>query len=157
MSGMEHGLSARFVDRAVANARAIRGAPEAIALVGIVRLGVSYFAILHFHRESVAALNEQIDSQERLLAEGDGFERLVPWHESQGFRSIPASRVALAPARANLFGLAGATVADFEHFDLRDPRRRMNIDDVALVRLHPWIDPELPAPSKRPLRGAQKH
>jgi hypothetical protein len=44
MSGMEHGLSARFVDRAVANARAIRGAPEAIALVGIVRLGVSYFA-----------------------------------------------------------------------------------------------------------------
>ena len=85
MSGIEHGLSARFVNRAVAKARAIRGAPEAIALVGIVRLGVSYFAILHFHRESVAALNEQI----ALLAEGDGLERLVPWHGSQGFRNIP--------------------------------------------------------------------
>jgi hypothetical protein len=38
---------------------------------------------------------------------------------------------------ANLVGrAAGAVVANFEHFDLLDPRRRANIDDVALVRLH---------------------
>src|SRR5215472_16878438 len=38
---------------------------------------------------------------------------------------------------ANLFGLAaGAAVANFEHFDLLNPRRRQNIDDVARLRLH---------------------
>jgi len=68
MSGMEHGLIARIVDRAVANARVIRGAPEAIALVGIIILGVSYFTLQHFHRERVA-LDDRIASQERLLAD----------------------------------------------------------------------------------------
>jgi hypothetical protein len=92
MSGMEHGLSARFVDRAVANARAIRGAPEAIALVGIVRLGVSYFAILHFHRESVAALNEQIASQERLLAEGRWIRTFGTVARKPGIPKHPAHR-----------------------------------------------------------------
>src|SRR5215469_12960727 len=38
---------------------------------------------------------------------------------------------------ADLFGFAGgAAVADFEHFDLLDPRRRVSVGDVALVRLH---------------------
>src|SRR5215469_9594786 len=38
---------------------------------------------------------------------------------------------------SNLFGLAtGAAVANFEHFDLLDPRRRANIDDIARLRLH---------------------
>ena len=38
---------------------------------------------------------------------------------------------------ANPVGRAeGAVVANFEHFDLLDPLRRANIDDVALVRLH---------------------
>jgi uncharacterized protein HemX len=64
---MEHGFSARINDRAVANARVIRGAPEAVALTVIITLGVSYFAFQHFHRERVAALNDRILSQERLL------------------------------------------------------------------------------------------
>ena len=67
MSDMEHGLIARIVDRAVANARVIRRAPEAVVLVGIITFGVSYFAFQHFHRERVAALNDTIASQERLL------------------------------------------------------------------------------------------
>jgi hypothetical protein len=67
MSDMEHGFFPRIIDRAVAIARVIRGAPEAVALVGIITLGVSYFAFQHLHRESVAALNDRILSQERLL------------------------------------------------------------------------------------------
>jgi hypothetical protein len=67
ISDMKHGFFARIIDRAVANARVIRGAPEAVALVGIITLGVSYFAFQHFHRERVAALNDRILSQERLL------------------------------------------------------------------------------------------
>ena len=66
---MEHGFSARINDRAVANARVIRGAPEAVALTVIITLGVSYFAFQHFHRERVAALNDRIVSQERLLTD----------------------------------------------------------------------------------------
>jgi len=64
---MEHGFFARIIDRAVANARVIRGAPEAVALVGIITLGVSYFAFQQLHRERVAALNDRVLSQERLL------------------------------------------------------------------------------------------
>jgi hypothetical protein len=67
MSDMEHGFFPRIIDRAVADARVIRGAPEAVALVGIITLGVSYFAFQHFHGESIAALNDRILSQERLL------------------------------------------------------------------------------------------
>ena len=41
------------------------------------------------------------------------------------------------PEVANLFALAAdGAVVNFEHFDLLDPRRRTNIDDVALLRLH---------------------
>ena len=41
---MERGLFACIRDRAVANARVLRGAPEAVALVGVITIGVSYFA-----------------------------------------------------------------------------------------------------------------
>lgn len=66
---MEHGFPTRIIDRVVANARVIRWAPEAVALVGIITVGVSYFAFQHFHRERVAALNDRIAAQERLLAD----------------------------------------------------------------------------------------
>ena len=64
---MNPGLLARIIDRVVANARVIREAPEAIALVGIITFGLSYFAFQHLHGERVAALNNRILSQERLL------------------------------------------------------------------------------------------
>jgi hypothetical protein len=66
---MEHWFVARIRDRVVANARAIRRAPEVVALVGIITLGVSSFAFQHFHLERVAALSDTIASQERLLAD----------------------------------------------------------------------------------------
>jgi hypothetical protein len=66
---MEHGFVGRTIDRIVADARVIRGASEAIVLVGIIVFGVSYFGFQHFHRERVAALKDRIAWQERLLAE----------------------------------------------------------------------------------------
>ena len=59
----------QVVDRAVANARVIRQAPETVALVGIITLGVSYFAFQQYHQERVAALNDRVASQERLLTD----------------------------------------------------------------------------------------
>jgi hypothetical protein len=72
MSDMEHGFFPRIIDRAVANARVIRGAPEAVALMGIITLGVSYFAFQHFHGESVAALNDRISDQTERGGSGCG-------------------------------------------------------------------------------------
>jgi hypothetical protein len=66
---MQQGLLGRIIDRAVANARVIRGAPESIVLVGIIVLGGSYSGFQHFHRERVAALNDRIASQDQLLAD----------------------------------------------------------------------------------------
>jgi hypothetical protein len=65
MSDIE--LRRLIIDRATANARAIREAPEAIALPLIVAIGVSYFAFQHFYRERVAVLNDRISSQAALL------------------------------------------------------------------------------------------
>jgi hypothetical protein len=69
MPDMEYGLFAQIIDRVVANARVIRGAPEAIALTALVAAGISYFGSLQIHRERVAALDETIASQERLLSD----------------------------------------------------------------------------------------
>ena len=66
---MERGLFAAIRNRVLANARVLIGAPEAVALVGVVSIGVSYFAFDNLHRERVAALNETIASQERLLTD----------------------------------------------------------------------------------------
>ena len=66
---MEAGLFARILDRAVASARVIRRAPEAIALAALLAAGISYFAFQQFHRESVGVLNQTIAAQGRLLAD----------------------------------------------------------------------------------------
>ena len=64
-----HGLVARIADRIVANARVVKGAPEALAFLGIVTLGLSYLVLQEFHRERIAILNDKIASQEVLLGE----------------------------------------------------------------------------------------
>ena len=66
---MEYDFVGRIIDRLVADARVIRGAPEAIVLVGIIVFGVSYSGFQHFHRERVADLNGRLASQDQLLAE----------------------------------------------------------------------------------------
>jgi hypothetical protein len=66
---MQRGFFARILDRVVANVRVVRGAPEAIALTAIVAVGMSCFTFQEFHRERLAALNDRIASQERLLTD----------------------------------------------------------------------------------------
>jgi hypothetical protein len=69
MSEMEQGFVGRTIDRVVADARVIRGAPEAVVLVGIIAFAVCYFGFQHFYRERFAALNDRITSQDRLLVD----------------------------------------------------------------------------------------
>jgi hypothetical protein len=66
---VEDGFLTRITDRAVANARVIRRAPEAVGLAGIITFAISYFAFEHLHREHLVALNERIASQERQLGD----------------------------------------------------------------------------------------
>ncbi len=66
---MEYGLVARIADRMMANARVAKGAPEVLALLGIITLGLSYLVLQEFHRERLAVLNDRIASQEALLGE----------------------------------------------------------------------------------------
>ena len=65
---MRNSVLSRVIDRLVANARAIRGAPEAIVLVMIVGIGISGFGFRHY-RERLADLNGRLASQDRLLTE----------------------------------------------------------------------------------------
>jgi hypothetical protein len=65
---MRDGLLSRIIDRVVANARAIRGAPEAIAVAGVIAVGMFYFGFQHY-RERLADLKERLASQDRLLTE----------------------------------------------------------------------------------------
>ena len=65
---MQSGFLSRSIDRLVANARVIRGAPEAILLVVIVGIGISGFGFQHY-RERLADLNAQLMPRDRLLTE----------------------------------------------------------------------------------------
>jgi uncharacterized coiled-coil protein SlyX len=65
---MQDGFLSRIIDRAAANARAIRGAPEAIVLVVIIGIGISGFGVW-YDRERLADLNGGLASQDRLLTE----------------------------------------------------------------------------------------
>ena len=61
------------------------------------------------------------------------FRRITAVRLPKERRQYDASREKVA----NLFGLtADAAVADFEDFNLLEPRRRANFHDVALMRLH---------------------
>ncbi len=61
---MQNGFLSGIIDRAAANARAIRQAPEAIVLAVIVAAGTSGFEF-----ERLADLNGRLGSQDRLLTE----------------------------------------------------------------------------------------
>jgi uncharacterized coiled-coil protein SlyX len=64
----QNGFLSGIIDRAAANARAIRQAPEAIVLAVIVAAGTSGFEFEHY-RERLADLNGRLASQDRLLTE----------------------------------------------------------------------------------------
>jgi hypothetical protein len=85
---MEHGLIARIADRAAANARVIRGAPEAVAFVGIITLGVSYFASSH-----IAVEDRETDSRLKRvwfwLHSGSFVSQLRGWSVSRSASQPP--------------------------------------------------------------------
>ena len=74
--------------------------------MGIITLGVSYFAFQHFHGESVAALNDRILSQERLLIDYrtklEGAEAAAAAQIEKLTRSLAAAQERLRPAKNEL-------------------------------------------------------
>jgi hypothetical protein len=65
---MQNGFPSGIIDRAAANARAIRQAPRAVILLIIVAVGACGFAFQQY-REGLADLNGRLASQDRLLTE----------------------------------------------------------------------------------------
>ena len=66
---MERGFAARLHDRALANARGVRAAPEVFLLLAVITFGVSYFAFRQVQGERLAVLENRVASQEALLAD----------------------------------------------------------------------------------------
>ena len=133
---MEHGFPTRIIHRVVANARVVRWAPEAVALVGIITLGGSYFAFQHFHRERVAALNDRVASQERLLA--DYRTRLKAAEEAAA--QIEKLTSSLAETQKSLSEAKGK-LASVEKRS-RDPRRLYEDNNPIALTQDPKIDLE---------------
>jgi hypothetical protein len=136
MTDMDPGLTARIIDRVVANARVIRGAPEAVALVGIITLGVSYFAFQHFHREAVDALDDKISSQERLLidyrAKLEGTEQAAAQIEKLT-SSLAAAQESLRQAKTTPVSIGKES---------RDPRRLYEGNSPIALTQDPKVDLE---------------
>jgi hypothetical protein len=154
---MEHRFVARILDRVVTNARAIRRAPEVVALVGIITLGVSSFVFQHFHRERVAALNDTIASQERLLA--DYRTQLKGAEEAAA--QIEKLTSSLAETQRSLNAAKTTPLPVSVENRSRDPRRLYDDNkSVALVR-DPKVDLDkkkisFPAVNAEALLGVNK-
>jgi 3-methyladenine DNA glycosylase Tag len=133
---VEHAFSARINDRVVANARVIRGAPEAVALTVIITLGLCYFAFQHFHRERVAALNDRILSQERLLID---YRAKLKGTEAAAAQ-IEKLTSSLAAAQESL-RQAKTTPVSIEK-QSRDPRRLYDGNSPIALTQDPKVDLE---------------
>jgi hypothetical protein len=136
MYGMERGLLVRIIDRAVANARVIRGAPEAIALTAIIAVGMSYLGLQQFDRERVAALNDRIASQERLLT--DYRTKLKGATPEEAVAQIDKLTSLLAETQKRMTETRGRPASDEKRS--RDPRRLYD-DNKPIALVHdPKID-----------------
>src|SRR5215472_17505033 len=65
---MTYGFVARLPDR-LAGAQPVRRLLEAAAVLAIIAIGTAFFLLQRTHQERIAALNERIAAQERLLSE----------------------------------------------------------------------------------------
>jgi len=133
---MEYGFLARIIDRVVANARVIRRAPETVALMAIITLGLSYFVFQQFHQEEVAALNDRIAAQERLLAEYrtklNGAEKAATQIENLT-RSLAEAQESLSEARSKPVPIEKQS---------RDPRRLYEGNNPIALAQDPKVDLE---------------
>ena len=102
----------------------------------IITLGVSYFAFQHFHRGRVAALNDGILSQERLLAE----YRTKLEGTGQAAAQIEKLTRSLAAAQESL-RQAKTTPVSIEK-QSRDPRRLYEGDSPIALTQDPKVDLE---------------
>jgi len=156
-SEMERGLFVCIRDRAVANARVLRGAPEAVALVGVITIGVSYFAFDHLHRERVTALNERIASQERLLT--DCRSKLKEATPDEAATQIQKLTSFLADAQTTLSAAKSKPVSVENRS--RDPRRLYADNQPIALISDPRVDLDkkkitFPAVTAEVLLGANK-
>lgn len=133
---MEHGFVARITDRAVANARVIRRAPEAIALMGVITLSVSFFAFQHFYGERAVALNARIASQEGLLT--DYRTKLRGATPDEAATQIEKMTSLLADAQKNLSEAKSKPVSADKRS--RDPRRLYEDDNPIAEVQDPKLD-----------------
>jgi hypothetical protein len=140
MSEMEHGFVGRTIDRVVADARVLRGAPEAVVLVGIIAF-VCYFGFQHFYRERFAALNDRITSQDRLLV--DYRTKLKGVTPDEAATQIERLTISLAETQESLSEAKSKPVAVENRS--RDPQRLYEDNNpIAEVR-----DPKLDLDNKK--------
>jgi hypothetical protein len=138
---MENGFLAPIVNRFVANARVVRGTPEAIVITIIAAIGMTYFVLQHFHRERVAALNDRIASKERLLT--DYRTKLHGAAPDEAAAKIEKLTSLLADAQTNLIAAKSKPVTVENR--PRDPRRLYEDEKpIALVS-----DPKIVLDKKR--------
>jgi hypothetical protein len=133
---MERSLLVIVIDRAAANARVIRAAPEAIALVAIVAVGLSSFGFEQFHRGRVAALNDSIASQERLLIDYrtklEGTDQAAAQIENLT-RSLAATQESLRQAKTTPVSIEKQS---------RDPQRLYEGNSPIALTQDPKVDLE---------------
>ena len=133
---MANGLVARIADRIVANARVVRGAPEALAFLGIMTLGFSYLVLQQFHRERLAALNDRIASQEVML--GKYRTKLKGATPEQAAAQIEQLTNLLGDTHKVLNELK-SRLASTESLP-RDPRRLYQDNDIIALTQDPKVD-----------------
>jgi hypothetical protein len=154
---MEHGFLAPMTDRISANARVIRRAPEAIALMVLVAAGISHFGFQQFHRERVAVLNETIAAQERLLA--DYRSKLKGASPDEAAAQIEKLTRLLADAQKSL-SVTKSKPVSVENRS-RDPRRLYEDNQPIALVSDPKIDLDkkkitFPTVNAEALLGANK-
>jgi len=101
---------------------------------GIITLGGSYFAFQHLHRESIAALNDRILSQERLLIDYrtklEGTKQAASQIEKLT-RSLAETQKSLSEAKSKLASAEKRS---------RDPRRLYEDNNPIALTQDPKID-----------------
>ena len=133
---MKRGLLVPVIDRAIANVRAIREAPEAITLTAIAAVGISYLVFEQFYSPRVTALTDRITIQERLLT--DYRTKLKGATPDEAASQIDKLTSLLADAQKSQ-GAAKSKPVSVENRS-RDPRRLYEDSTPVALTQDPQID-----------------
>jgi uncharacterized coiled-coil protein SlyX len=130
---MQNGFRSGIIDRAVANARAIRQAPETIILLSIVAAGAGGFEFQQY-RERLADLNGRLASQDRLLT---AYRTKLTGVEAQ----IEKLSAALTDAKKSL--KAAKPIPTSAEYQSRNPRSLYEDNNPVAQVQDPKIDVDL--------------